>query len=223
MDRFSVGLSLRGEGRVVVLRPQTIRTAFRQFHESTHKRGGEMAYQLRHAWLTDSNQPIPVHERLLSRCKGTLSDREVARIERHLSALAIRHEWRLTSQQAMVQAGWVAKSSGPNDRRRSAGILFNGACFEVRIISCAELLTGGVRDVFLEDVQHDLQFMRFHGVETSRVFGGLGARLSSRYLVSESHLERLATFRPRRVFSILRAQPLPGFHFEECAPFLTGR
>jgi hypothetical protein len=224
MGDFSpVGLSLGGRGRVVTLTPRTIRRVFYLFMEGTQRSTREIEAQLRHNWLTDRDQCIPLANRLLSRRSGLLSLHEIARLELHLNMLAIRSDWRLMSRQECVidSSALITVHGDVIDRRRGVGIIFNGACFEVAQISRSELLGGGPRDVFVEDRNRELRFLRFSQVRVHR--GLLKAQVSSRYDVNFKWLEPLVEFRPRRIFSVLRAQPLPGFHISDIEPFLSGR
>lgn len=218
-----VGLSLSGRGRVVTLTPQSVRRVFYLFMNGTQCTRREMVAHLRHDWLTDHDQHDPVAKRLLSSSAGLLSLHEVARLDSYFNMLAIRSGWRLMSrQECVVDASASVSVSFDNiDRRRSVGVFFNGACFEVRPIDQCELLRGGPRDVFVEDTNRELRFLRFNRVTMLR--GVLNVEICFRYDVDFKWLEPLSEFRPRRILSILRAQPLPGFHFSEIAPFLNGR
>ena len=218
-----VGLSLSGCGRVVTLTPQSVRRVFHLFMNGTQRTKREMIANLRHDWLTDRDQPAPVAKRLLSPSGGLLSVHEIARLESCFNMLAIRSDWRLLSRQECLidSSANVCVRSDTIDRRRSNGVFFNGACFEVRPIDQCELLRGGQRDVFVEDTNRELRFLRFNRVTMHR--GVLNVEICSRYEVDFKWLEPLSEFRPRRILSILRAQPLPGFHFSEIAPFLNGR
>lgn len=218
-----VGLSLSGRGRVVTLTPRTARRVFHLFMNGTQSTKREMLAHLRHDWLTDRDQYAPLARRLLSPNGGLLSLHEIARLESHFNMLAIRSDWRLLSRQECVidSSANITVRSDQIDRRRGVGVLFNGACFEVRQISRCDLLDGGPRDVFVEDTIRELRFLRFNQVTMQK--GVLNVQLSSRYDVDFKWLEPLSEFRTRRILSILRAQPLPGFHFSEIAPFLNGR
>ena len=161
-----VGLSLSGCGRVVKLTPQSVRRVFYLFMKGTQSTTREMVAHLRHDWLTDRDQYAPLAKRLLSPNGGLLSLHEIARLESHFNMLAIRSDWRLLSRQECVidLSANITVRTDDIDRRRGVGVIFNGACFEVRQISRCDLLDGGPRDVFVEDIIRELRFLRFNQV-----------------------------------------------------------
>lgn len=145
---------------------------------------------------------------------------EIARLESCFNMLAIRSDWRLLRRQEclMDSSANVCVRSDTIDRRRSNGVFFNGACFEVRPINQCELLRGGQeRDVFVEDTNRELRFLRFNRVTMHR--GVLNVEICSRYEVDFKWLEPLSEFRPRRIFSILRLNRYRDFTFRRSHRF----
>nr|ADY61283.1 hypothetical protein Plabr_3686 [Rubinisphaera brasiliensis DSM 5305] len=136
--------------------------------------------------------------------------------------MIVRHGWRLPPRHPEVQAGSVIVHGQPIDRRKSTGVFYNGALYEVREISQRELLDSGPRDAFLEWQDRELEFVRYLKVGTSQDASGLVVTLANRYDLTLTHREPLAEFRPRRILQVLRVQGLPGFHIHGCKPFLRG-
>ena len=220
-QRFSIGLSLRGEGRAVVLTPRTIRSALQHIKEASPRLSGAILHQLSHAWLSDPDQSVSAIDRLTSDSKGLLSPIEVARLEAQINGMLIRGAWRLPPLNQSLEH-FQQRGIGPSDCRRGLMIAFNGAVFHVEQTPRETLLSSGPRDGFLEDRDRSLRFVRFCGVEPSSDGDGLLVRVANRYRLSQTQTVPLREFHLLRLFTIRSAHPLDGFRIAECSPFLQG-
>ncbi|MFM7058603.1 MAG: hypothetical protein ACKO2P_16940 [Planctomycetota bacterium] len=215
----SVGLSLLGDGRVLQLTRRNVRTAISQL-KSTSTSSMRQIRDLVSGVDSSPGAAVPVVDRLLTERRGTLTRCELRGLERVLNRGLISGVLRLPPFQPEFLEGAICSGSGGQKQRRGFGLLYNGVLFEVRQISRGEMVSGGPRDVLLEDRSGGLHFLRFLAVKMTRDF--LAIQSSSRYDLHSSKLQNLRLLDPLAIYSVLRAQPVPGFHFTGCAPFLGG-
>lgn len=215
----SVGLSLLGDGCVLRLTRRTMRTAISHL-KSTSTSSMRQIRDLVSGVYNSPGATMPVVDRLLTKRRGTVTLSELRRLECVLNRGLISGVLRLPPFEPEFLEGLICSGHGGQNQRRGRGLLYNGVLFEVRQISVAEMLSGGPRDVLLEDRSGGLHFLRFLAVKTTRDF--LAIQTSSRYDLHSSKLQNLRLLDALAIYSVLRAQPAPGFHFTGCAPFLDG-
>lgn len=221
---ISVGLSFLGDGRVLRLTQRNVRTAISHLR-STSTSSMRQIFDLI-AGLSDSPvRSVPIVDRLLKYRCGSLTQSELNRVERLLNNALIEGLLQLPPDEPKFQQGTLCSGAGGRSHRRGLGLFYNGVLFEVRQISMAEMLSGGPRDVILEETSGRLHFARFQGV-------GLNTKtivFCSRYEISKPIRRLVTLWQSRRlsrntlaVYSVIHAQPTGGFHFEGCAKFLHG-
>lgn len=215
----SVGLSLLGDGRVLRLTRRSVRTAVSHL-KSTSTSSMRQIRDLVSGVCSSPEAAVPVVDRLLTERRGTFTLSELRELEGVLNRGLISGVLRLPPFQPEFLQGLICSGHGGKSQRRGLGLFYNGVLFEVRQISIGEMLSGGPRDVLLEDRSGCLHFLRFLAVKMLRDFPAI--RTSSRYDLQSSKLQQLRLLDTLAIYSVLRAQPAPGFHFTGCAPFLGG-
>ncbi|MEY3457981.1 MAG: hypothetical protein RL215_1138 [Planctomycetota bacterium] len=213
---ISVGLSLLGDGRVLRLTQRNMRTAISHL-ESTSTSSMRQIRDLISEVACSPGRTVSVVDRLLTHRCGTLTPSELAGVERVLNTGLMGGVLRLPPFEPEFSRGMVCRGPGGRSQRRGLGLFYNGVLFEIRQISVEEMLLGGPRDVMLEDFNGGLHFLRHLSVAASQKIV-----ICSRYDLRKRECRPLP-LDALAIYSVLHAQPTPGFHFVGCAEFLHGR
>lgn len=213
--RTSIALSLAGDGEVVSLTGTTLRPVFNLL-QSVEPRVG---YRFRYPWLTSSGSDNSVYERLVTRGLVYFDRHEIRRIGEQVNHLLIEGVLQIPTLGNQVEKGYVLTSDGPfQARRKSQSLIWNGACFEVRPISVKDLLTLDRCDVFIEE-EGLYHFSRYLGVVV-KTGEGTGVKFASRYDLTRLEIWPQDRLRLCRVYRIVRAMAIPGFHIARIVPFI---
>jgi hypothetical protein len=213
--RASIALSLAGDGEVVSLSGATVRPVFNLL-QSVEPRVG---YRFRYPWLTSAGSNATVYERLITRGSVYFDRHEIRRIGEQVNHLLIEGELQIPMLGNRVEKGYVLTSDGPVQmRRKSQSLIWNGACFEVRTVSVKELFTLDRCDVFLEE-EGTYHFSRYLG-PVVKAGEGVGVKIASRYDLTRCAIWSQDRLRLMRVYRVVRAMAMPGFHIARIVPFV---
>jgi hypothetical protein len=213
--RASIALSLAGDGEVISLTGTTVRPVFNLL-QTVEPRVG---YRFRYPWLTSAGSTATVYERLVARGSVHFDRHEVRRIGEQVNHLLIDGELQIPMLGNRVEKGYLLTSDGPIQvRRKSQSLIWNGACFEVRQVSVKELLTTDRYDVFLEE-EGIYHFSRYLG-PVVKAGEGIGVKIASRYDLARCAIWSQDRLRLSRVYRVVRAMALPGFHIARIVPFV---
>jgi len=221
----SIGLSFRGDGRVLALTPKTLRKAFFQFVEVN-----KLQYPNLRVFdapgLTSPAKSSTVMDRLFRRADGSdddsFTESETRAVEREMNRLLLRHELKLSPLEGRIErTKTVAPGAGLRWRNVSYTIRY-GVIFELERLQPAALLRGGERDLCIEKADRSLRILRFLGAGADRRRKCLRLRFADRFDLKQTTSVSLSEFDYLRLFAIRRVAAIGGFHFDGLSPIARG-
>lgn len=221
----SIGLSFRGDGRVLALTPKTVRKAFFEFIELNRlKYHGLQVFDA--PGLTSPAKSSAVMDRLFRRLKdgddARLTEPETRAVERELNRLLLLHELALSPLEGRIErTRTVAPGAGIHWRSVSYTIRY-GVIFELERLNLAALLQGSERDICVEKPDRSLHILRFLNTGTDHLGGRLLLRFADRFDLKRIETIPRLEFDYRRLFSIRRVAAINGFHFDGLLPIARG-
>lgn len=208
----SIQLSLKGDGRLLRLTPQTVRAAFLrivQVNRLSHER-------LR--VFDDANMKAPQQaftplDRIFRRTEVAhqyLTASEILGVEHRLNRLLIDHSLKLMDEEGIIHDGLSFAQGAGLQQKRTQYVMRYGILFELSPISRDQLPSQPQLDIAVESSRRDVELMRFMQVRCTRA--GLMLEFANRFNLKLRHATRLSDFDCRRLFQIRRATACEGFH-----------
>jgi len=230
-----IALSFAGEGRVVMLRPATVRRAYFEFVQANDL----MARQVYRMNARTSRSGLTVLDRLHRRPSSwyyrgkryafhaqydyDLTPPEIARIEHVMNRMLLHDGAVLAHGESQFRFGTVVRDGFRRRTERIQYVIRYGMFFEVEPLKRETLLQGSVRDVIVEGHDRCVAILRYDGPEKDASGTRLELRFRRRFDFRQSMAFPLSDFRPRRLFSIRRVEPCEGFAIRERVPLADGR
>lgn len=224
-----IALSLTGEGRVVMLRPTTVRRAYFEFVQVNDLMARQV-YRLnprrskrrrlptaldrlyrRHADQGDRRS----RHGLRVRYDDDLTPAEVEWIERVMNQMLLDEGAALVHGESRLQVGTVVHGRFQQRTKRIQYVIRYGMFFEVEPLKRQTLLQGSVRDVIIEGHDRSISILRYAGLKKDASGTRMELRFCQRFDFRRTLSVPLVDFRPRRLFSICRVEACEGFAIRE--------
>ena len=228
-----IQLSLAGEGRAVILTPNTVRQGFFQFLD-VNQPIARTVHGFNVPQFRSTNRTSTALDRLFRRDDGgyprsdvrktfDLDPREIYGVERHMNRLLIEHGAALVPRESVIHKGHVPRRGSHGSMRRILYVVRYGMIFELRPVRRDVVLQGTVRDLMIESRNGRIELVRYWGIVNSRRERRILAQVSHRLDLRRAWQLPLERFRARRLFDIGRVVAYEGFRFAERSPLADGR
>lgn len=227
-----IQLSLAGEGRAVVLTPNTVRQGFFQFLD-VNQPIARTVHGFNLPQFRSTNRSSTALDRLFRRDDGgypcsdknafKLDPREIYGVERHMNRLLIEHGAAIVPGESVINKGHVPRRGSHGSMRRILYVVRYGMIFELRPVRRDVVLQGTTRDLMIESRNGRIELVRFWGIVNSRREKRILAQVSHRLDLRRAWQLPLERFQSRRLFEIGRVVPYEGFRFAERLPLADGR
>ena len=211
-------ISLRGDGRVLALRPETVRQAMFQVLEHNGI-GPRLLHPLEGVQLRAEGKPVLLLDWALRRngaaeAKPLLSESETKLVERLLNRLLLGHDLALFAGEKRLHTGKEHRS--PRGLQKILYTVKYGVLFELEAISRGLLWRQEAYDVCLEWPDRSLQIVRFLGVQPTRE--QLQLVFAHRFDLARQVRVSMNDFHVRRLFRIRRMMACTGYRLTNCQP-----
>jgi len=219
-----IQLSLAGNGRLVILTPQTVRRAYFQFTKVNAEYTGREKYRL--------NQLLH-HQVKLGKSKDeeretTLLDglhrsylepkklrylhlQDIKKIEKEINRNIILNDLALVEDEGRLLEGYGSVRGSGKNREKVQYICRYGMIFIIESIKRETVLRTEKIDLFWQNDDFDFHFVRYQGVLLSNKQSGIKLLFRHRLDFSRTWTCTLAQFQPRQIFQVKRIYPCPGF------------
>lgn len=216
-------LSLAGDGRLVILTPQTVRAAFFQFtkvnqYTERHKYPlNRPVYKSFKVWKdkdkfskskADATLLDSLYRAYLDKEKLThLYKKDILYIEREINKQIIRKDLALVNNEGVLLEGYAICQEVGKNREKVKYIRRYGMIFIVEPIMRHTVIKSKNLDLFIQDDSFDFHLVRYRGIILSRVKLLFHHRLD----FSISWTCKLEEFQPRQIFRVKKIYPCDGF------------
>ena len=221
-----IKLSLLGDGRLVILTPQTVRTAFFQFtkvnqYTGRHKYAlNRPLYKPFKLWKYKNKKNVIINNEtnatLLDALYRAYLDREnlsylhkkdILYIEREINKQIIYNNLALVNTEGVLLEGYGVCNEVGKNREKVKYIRRYGMIFIVAPIMRHTVIKARNLDLFLQDDNFDFHLVRYHGL----LLSSLQLLFHHRLDFSISWTCTLEKFRPRQIFEVKKIYPCDGF------------
>lgn len=220
-----IQLSLTGNGRLVILTPQTVRKAFFQFTKVNSEYTGREKHRLDspiHNSKTEhklerKKQQIPTINDALHRYGDRpsllyLDSQDILKIERQINRYIINYDLALVENEGQLFTGYDIHQQVGKNRQKIKYILRYGMFFIVEPISRQEVFKKRNIDLFIQEAEtFDFHLVRFYGVLLSSLKSKIQLSFSHRLDYSLTWTQTLEKFKPRQIFRVTKIYPCSGF------------
>lgn len=203
-----IGLSLRGDGRAVVLSWNTL-LKVRDLFYLANPSWSRFRHHFTFPWITDPNETTPAFERMIRRERISESERQ--KLEWVFNDLIVREDFPLHSTSDIVHS-YVAKGRQSHPRRM-LGTIFNGLLMELVPLSVSQLLASPDTMVLQQNGTRLFVLRMFLGTDVvgPRSDRKLSAKFVSFYDRTLARDLSLQQVREHQWYRIANFEPAPGF------------
>lgn len=236
---YPIQLSLAGDGRLVILTPQTVRKAFFQFAKVNPEYTGREKYRLDRLLYhpvkvkkytkkkyieVESTITDALHRSYLGHKANLNPDRsngllylhpqDILKVERQINKYILDRGLALVEDEGQLLTGYdICKQVGKN-RQKVTYIVRYGMFFILEPISRQAVIKMRNVDLFIQDAEsYDFHLVRFYGVLLSSLKSEITLLFSHRLDYSRKWTWTPQQFKPRQIFRIMKIYPCPGFRF----------
>jgi hypothetical protein len=203
-----IQLSLAGDGRLIILTPQTVRKAYYQFIEANpaypRSQRSNLEFPLHGDYRTilDSLQFAP---------NVYLHAKDIRQIERELNRQVIENGLGLVDREGRLLEGYGLCDRIGKDRERVKYIIRYGLIFILETTSTSKVISIKNVDIFWQDREFDFHYVRYCGLRSSLRQQRIELLFRDRLNLSKSWMLARDEFRPRQIFTIAAIYPCQGF------------
>jgi hypothetical protein len=203
-----IQLSLAGDGRLIILTPQTARKAYYQFIEVnpayTQSQRSNLAVFLyrRKCSILDGLQSAP---------NAYLHTKDIWQIETELNYQIIENGLNLVAGEGQLLQGYGSCGRVGKNRERVEYIIRYGLIFILEAAIVSKVISMRNIDLFWQDREFDFHYVRYCGVRSSLQHRRIELLFRDRLDLSKSWTLTRNEFRPRQIFTISAIYPCQGF------------
>ncbi|MBF0290002.1 MAG: hypothetical protein HQM14_19470 [SAR324 cluster bacterium] len=213
-----IQISLAGDGRVVLLTPQTVRKAFFQFSNANLGYSGRRRFRLDRPFkgiaekkhLTCTKQVFTILD-ALHRNRLALHHDDIQFVEDEINRHLIAEEMALVEMEGQLFEGCVFVNQPAKNQEKVKYVLRYGLIFIIEPIQRDRVLKSKNFDLFLQDHDFKLHLVRFLGMRLNSSQSRIVLLFRNRLDLSITWTSNMDQFRPRQIFKINKTYPCPGF------------
>jgi hypothetical protein len=203
-----IQLSLAGDGRLIILTPQTVRKAYYQFIEVNP------AYPRSQR----SNLEFPLYRESRTILEGLhfapnvyLHAKDIQQIERELNRQVIDNGLNLVDREGRLLQGYGLCDRVGKNRERVEYIIRHGLIFILEATSASKVISMKNVDLFWQDREFDFHYVRYCGLRSSLKHQRIELLFRDRLDLAKSWTLTREEFRPSQIFIISAIYPCQGF------------
>jgi hypothetical protein len=203
-----IQLSLAGDGRLIILTPQTVRKAYYQFIAVNPAYRRSQRYNLEVA-LHQSSRTIL--DGLQSAPNVYLHAKDIQRIENELNRQVVNNGLNLVNGEGQLLQGYGLRQWVGKNRERVDYIIRHGLIFILEATNASKVISMKNVDLFWQDREFELHYVRYCGLRSSLQHKRIELLFRDRLNLSKSWTLTRNEFRPRQIFTISAIYPCGGF------------
>jgi hypothetical protein len=204
-----IQLSLAGDGRLVLLTPQTVRPAYYQFIGANPEYPRSARYRL--DVPLQGNPDRTLLDGLQSAPSVYLQPQDIQRVEREINRQIVENGLGLVADEGRLLAGSGFRQRVGQNRQRVVYTIRYGLFWILSATTVSQAIAMKNVDLVWQDRDFDLHHVRYVGLRSSLQNQRIELVFRDRLNLSKSWICSRAEFRPRQVFRVSAIYACAGF------------
>jgi hypothetical protein len=207
-----IQLSLAGDGRLIILTPETVRKAYFQF-TSASREYNPKKYRLYVRLHQQKDRTIldALHRRDNIGTKDDLHPKDILKVERELNQAIVRHNLALVNGEGQLLSGYGQCQKLGKNLEKVQYIIRYGLIFILEPTMKSKVITLKNTDIFWQDRNFDFHYVRYCGLLSSIHRQQIELLFRNRLDLAQSWTCAIDEFQPRKIYSISAIYPCEGF------------